>query len=106
VVDPELDGEGRLQGFGFETKVGGTVYRGKATSAGRDEGRMIAWSIDSSELEGKITVQIEPNGNGTEVGVDLQAEGAGLLGSLIFPVIAAAIGNGFATTVEDFVADL
>jgi hypothetical protein len=29
-----------------------------------------------------------------------------MLGSLLFPLISAAIGNGFAATVDDFVADL
>jgi hypothetical protein len=38
--------------------------------------------------------------------VALEAEGAGMLGSLLFPVISAAIGNGFAETVDRFVADL
>jgi hypothetical protein len=106
VVDPRVDRRGRLQGFGFETKVGGTAYRGNATPAGREEGRLMAWDIDSSEIEGKITVQLEPNGEGTKVDVNLEAEGAGMLGSLLFPVIAAAIGNGFATTVDRFVAEL
>jgi hypothetical protein len=106
VVDPKVDQQGRLQGFAFETMIGGTAYRGKASPAGREEGRMMAWAIDSSEVEGKITVQLEPNGEGTRVDVALEAEGAGMLGSLLFPVISAAIGNGFAGTVDSFVADL
>jgi hypothetical protein len=106
VIDPRVDGQGRLQGFGFETLIGGTVYRAKATPAGRDEGRMMAWAISSSEIQGKITVGLAPNGSGTRVDVGLEAEGAGLLGSLLFPVISAAIGNGFASTVDGFVADL
>jgi hypothetical protein len=106
VVDPKVDHQGRLQGFAFETMIGGTAYRGKASPAGREEGRMMAWAIDSSEVEGKITVQLEPNGEGTRVDVALEAEGAGMLGSLLFPVISAAIGNGFAGTVDSFVADL
>jgi carbon monoxide dehydrogenase subunit G len=106
VIDPRVDGQGRLQGFGFETLIGGTVYRAKASPAGRDEGRMMAWAISSSEIQGKITVGLAPNGSGTRVEVGLEAEGAGLLGSLLFPVISAAIGNGFASTVDGFVADL
>jgi hypothetical protein len=106
VFDPRVDEEGRLKGFEFETNIGGTMYRGNARSAGRAEGRMMSWAISSSEIEGKITVRLEANGGGTEVGVDLEAEGAGFLGSLLFPVISAALGNGFAATVEDFVADL
>jgi hypothetical protein len=106
VVDPRVDGEGRLQGFAFEIIVGGTAYRATASPAGREEERMMAWAVDSSEVEGKIAVRLEPNGQGTKVDVDLQAEGAGMLGSLLFPVISAAIGNGFAATVDKFVAEL
>lgn len=106
VTDPKVDDQGCLQGFGFETLIGGTVYRAKATPAGRDEGRMMAWAIKSPEIQGKITVELEPNGTGTRVDVALEAEGAGFLGALLFPVISAAIGNGFASTVDDFVADL
>jgi hypothetical protein len=86
--------------------VGGTAYRAIASPAGREEERMMAWAVDSSEVEGKIAVRLEPNGEGTKVDVDLRAEGAGMLGSLLFPLISAAIGNGFAATVDDFVADL
>jgi hypothetical protein len=67
---------------------------------------MMAWAIKSSEIEGRITVRLEPNGEGTTVDVNLEAEGSGMLGSLLFPVISAAIGNGFPSTVDNFVADL
>jgi hypothetical protein len=106
VIEPKVDEKGQLQGFAFETMIGGTAYRATAAPAGREEGRMMAWAIDSSEVEGKITVQLAPNGDGTKVDVALEAEGAGMLGSLLFPVISAAIGNGFAETVDRFVADL
>ena len=106
VIDPKVDAEGRLQGFAFSSKVGGAAYRATASPAGREEGRMMAWAIDSSEIEGKITVRLAPNGDGTKVEVNLEADGTGVLGSLLFPVIAAAIGNGFASTGDKFVADL
>ncbi len=106
VIEATVDERGRLQGFAFSSKVGGTAYRATASPAGREEGRMMAWAIDSSELEGKITVRLEPNGDGTKVDVNLEADGAGILGSLMFPLIAAAIGSGFPSTVDRFVADL
>jgi hypothetical protein len=106
VIEPKIDEAGRLQGFRFETRIGGAVYRARATPAGREESRMMAWAIDSPEVQGKITVELAPNEQGTRVDVALDAEGAGLLGSILFPVISAAIGNGFAGTVEDFVAGL
>lgn len=106
VIDPVVDTGGRLRGFSFESDIGGRTYAGEATPAGRDEGRLIAWEIDSSEMRGKVTVGLAPDGDGTRVAVRLDVEGAGMLGSLFFPVIAAAIGSGFAATVEEFVSEL
>jgi carbon monoxide dehydrogenase subunit G len=106
VIEAHLDGTGRLKAFSFESEVGGRRYVGEATPAGREEGRLIAWDIDSSEVKGTVTVGLAPNDAGTAVDVRLDVEGAGMLGSLFFPVIAAAIGKGFPATVEDFVAGL
>ena len=106
VIDPVMGSDGRLQRFSFESDIGGRKYVGEATPAGRDEGRRIAWDIDSSEIKGKIAIHLEPQGQGTRVKVELQVEGAGMLGSLFFPVIASAIGSGFPATVEEFVAGL
>jgi len=106
VIDPVVDAAGRLRGFSFESDVGGRKYLGKATPARREEGRLIAWNIDSSEIRGKVAIEIGPDDQGTKVEVRLDAEGAGMLGSLFFPVIASAIGGGFAATVEEFVAGL
>jgi len=106
VIDPVVDADGRLRGFSFESAVGGRKYLGEATPARREEGRLIAWDIDSSEIKGKVAVEIGPENVGTKVQVRLDVEGAGMLGSLFFPVIASAIGSGFPTTVEEFVAGL
>ncbi len=106
VIEPKVDPLGRLQGFSFESDVGGRKYVGEATPAGREEGRLIGWDIDSSEIKGKVTVGLAPEATGTRVEVRLDVEGAGMLGSLLFPVIAGAIGKGFPATVEEFVAGL
>ncbi len=106
VIDPVVDANGRLRGFSFESDVGGRKYLGKAAPALRAEGRLMAWDIDSSEIKGKVAIEIGPQDDGTNVRVRLEVEGAGMLGSLFFPVIASAIGSGFAATVEEFVAGL
>lgn len=103
VLDPIVDPLGRLEGFSFESSVGGRRYRGEATPAGREEERLIAWDIRTSEITGKVTVGLSPSDDGTRVYVSLHIEGTGVLGSLFFPVIATAIGGGFTGTVEDFV---
>ncbi|MET0565888.1 MAG: SRPBCC family protein [Acidimicrobiia bacterium] len=106
VIDAAVDPDGRLRGFSFESDVGGRKYLGKATPGGREEGRLMAWDIDSSEVKGKVSIELGPNADGTRVQVRLDVEGVGMLGSLFFPVIASAIGSGFAATVEEFVAGL
>ena len=106
VIDPVVDADGRLRRFSFESDVGGRKYLGEATPARREEGRLMAWDIDSSEIKGKVAIEIGPANDGTNVQVRLDVEGAGMLGSLFFPVIASAIGGGFAATVEEFVAGL
>jgi carbon monoxide dehydrogenase subunit G len=106
VVDPVIDESGRLLGFSFESAVGGRRYNGTATPAGREVGRMIGWHISTSEIQGRISVGLAPEGEATRVDVSLEVEGVGILGSLFFPVIASAIGGGFTETVEEFVGGL
>jgi carbon monoxide dehydrogenase subunit G len=106
VVDPIVDASGRLQGFSFESAVGGRRYNGRATPAGREAGRMVGWHISTSEITGLVSVGLAPESEGTRVEVRLAIEGVGMLGSLFFPVIASAIGSGFADAVEEFVSGL
>lgn len=104
VVDPIVDPSGRLRGFSFETAVGGKTYLGQAAPAGREEEKLMAWDIKTTEIKGRVTVGLSPVDDGTRVFVDLRVEGTGVLGSLFFPIIAGAIGNGFVETVERFVS--
>lgn len=106
VIDPVVDADSRLRRFSFESDVGGRKYLGEATPARREEGRLMAWNINSSEIKGKVAIEIAPEDQGTKVQVRLDVEGAGVLGSMFFPVIASAIGSGFPATVEEFVAGL
>ena len=103
VVDPIVDASGRLDGFSFESSVGGKRYLGRATPALRDEGKRIGWDISTPEIKGRVVVGLVPEGGGTKVDVRLDVAGVGMLGNLFFPVIASAIGGGFAETVEEFV---
>lgn len=106
VTDPVFDHAGHLQGFSFESAVGGRNYRGWALPAIREEERLLGWDIGSSELKGRILVGLAPDADGTRVEISLDLEGAGFLGSLLFPAIATAIGREFSNTVEAFVAGL
>jgi carbon monoxide dehydrogenase subunit G len=102
VIDPIVDASGRLHGFSFESVVGGKTYLGEARPAGREEERMMAWDIETSELKGRATVALSHFEESTRVYVRLDVEGVGMLGSVFFPVIASAVGGGFHETVEEF----
>lgn len=104
VFDPEIDTHGRLRGFSFETVAAGRRYAGTATPYERVEAARMSWKVSNSEVHGTIVVALTPLGDGTSITVTLRVESAGLLASMFFPVIAAAIGNGLPESVESFAA--
>ena len=104
VVDPIVNSEGQLMSFSFDSMVAGKPYRGKATSAGREEGRLMAWNIENSEITGVITVTLSDDRPNTAIATTLTVESKGLLASMFFSVIAKAIGNGLPRSVEEFAA--
>lgn len=106
VFDPEVDDQGRLQGFSFETMAGGKRHTGTSRPNQRVEGTTMAWNVESSEVKGITKVDLEPEGDGTRVSVTVQVESVGFLSSMFFPVIAGALGKGLPRAVEEFVAGL
>lgn len=106
VYDPVVDAEGRLQGFSFDTRAGGSAYKGTAIPDERIEGRKMAWQVRNSEVYGVTSVELEPGGGGTLIAVRLEVQSAGLLSSMFFPIIAGAIGNGLPKAVDEFAAGL
>jgi carbon monoxide dehydrogenase subunit G len=106
VFDAELDGEGRLQGFSFETAAAGKSYTGVASPHRRIEGETMAWKVKSSEIRGITEVHLDGDADITRVTVTLQVESAGFLSSMFFPVIAKTIGKGMPEAVDEFVAGL
>ena len=109
VHDALIDQEGRLQGFSFEATAAGQVYPGLATPHIREEGRVIAWSIDTSEIEGMIRVDLADQadqGAGTDLTVIVELETRSILSSVFFPVITSAMGKGLPDAVEAFAEKL
>lgn len=104
VVDPVIDKDGRLQGFGFEIVAGGRRYRGQAVPLAREEEQVMAWRVTSPEVRGSTTVELADNAAGTRVYVTLVVEAAGLLSTMFFPVVASAVGNGLPGAVDNFAA--
>lgn len=106
VFDPDLDEQGRLRGFSFETVAGGRRYVGTATPQERVEGERMSWRITNSEVRGLTVVDLAPTDEGTAINVTLEVESAGLLSSLFFGLIATAIGSGLPESVNAFAAGL
>ncbi len=104
VFDAVEDEQGQLTGFSFESVAAGKRYVGRARPARRDEGRLMAWDIANSEIQGVTTVALAPLGKETEITVTLEVQSAGLLSAMFFPVIAGAIGNGLPDAVSSFAA--
>jgi len=104
VVDSAIDTEGRLQSFAFDTMIAGNPYRGEATSARREEGRLIAWNIENSEIAGVITITLTESARGTEIEADLTVESKGFLASMFFAVISKTLGDGLPNSVDAFAA--
>lgn len=105
VFDPVVDERGRLRSFAFETTAGGRTYPGKATPRARDEGSLMAWDIATSEVSGSTTVEVAGNGTGgSSIRVTVEIASRGLLSTMLFPVIATAIGSGLPGAVESFAA--
>jgi len=106
VFDPKIDDQGRLIGFSFDTVAAGRKYVGKATPNERVEGKRMAWNVHNTEVRGVTTVILNRSATGTAITVVLEVESVGLLSSMIFPIIAGAIGSGLPRSVEDFAAGL
>lgn len=105
VIDPEFDDE-RLVGFSFETTAAGKKYVGVAKPASRFDRREMGWRIETSEVNGLLEVTLEPNGAATQITVGLDVESVGVLSTMFFPVVAAAIGSGLPGAVDQFAAAL
>jgi hypothetical protein len=106
VHDPVIDHNGALRGFAFESVVAGKKYLGQAIPSGREEGRVIAWNIETSDVAGVITVSLNDANPGTQVDVSLYVESKGMLSGVFFPLISTTIGNGFPKSVENFAGGL
>lgn len=104
IFEPRLDTEGRLLGFSFDTVAAGKRYVGTATPHRREEGQVMAWNVENSEVTGVTTVELTPSETGTAITVTLDVQSAGLLSGMFFSVIAKAIGNGFPAAVDAFAA--
>jgi hypothetical protein len=106
VSDVTHDHDGNLTGYSFAASVAGRRYPGRAKVVQSDPTRRMVVQIETSELRGTITVSIEDTGHSGEITVDMTVASKSFLGSMMFPVIAASIGTGLRSNVEEFAAQL
>lgn len=89
-----------LVGFRFTTSIAGVTYRGTArvTEARHEEAMRLR--IRSSELTGAIGVVLGAAPTGTALDVTMDVRPAGIMGTLVFPVVTSAVSNSFVESVE------
>ena len=66
----------------------------------------MTWNIETSEINGLLSVEIASSKTGSDLTVTLSVESRGMLSSMFFPVIADNIGSGFPKAVKEFAASL
>ncbi len=98
--------DGTLTSYRFRASAGGKTYEGVARTVLAEPHRLMVVEVDTPELEGMINVTLTGGNPHTEVDVELTVSSKGMLATLFFPVVAAAIGSGFPRSVEDFAARL
>lgn len=106
VFDEVQDDTGRLSGFRFHSMAMGQRYTGNATPGPRDEGKSMTWNIKTPDLKGSVRVSLEAEGSETAVDVTMTAEPTSMMAKMGFPLITAAISNGFQESVDRFVEQL
>jgi carbon monoxide dehydrogenase subunit G len=101
VYDARHFPNGTLRDYHFTVMAAGRAYEGTARTQEADEPSLMAVTIDTSEVMGTITVELGPgNPGGTDLTASLKMQPRGLLSALVFPIIARAVGSGFAEQIE------
>ncbi len=102
VTDPTHDADDQLLGFGFAATVSGLRYPGQAAVASTSPPNEMRLELTTSEMSATIDVRLTASGETTRVQVELTVKSSSFLAGMFFPSIAAAIGRGLLTAVEDF----
>jgi hypothetical protein len=106
VTDATHDADGQLTGFGFAGTVSGLRYPGQAAIASANPPDDMRLELTTSEMSATIDLRLTASGDGTRVLVDLTVTSRSFLAGMFFPSIAAAIGRGLPTAVENFATRL
>lgn len=106
VHEPIIDGEGRLQGFKFDTVVAGKAYEGIAGPHARVEGEAMSWDISNTQIKGLIHVELSDDAGGTLLNVGVDIESVSMFSTMFFGVISNTVGDGLARAVEEMAEGL
>lgn len=95
-----------LTGFRFTTSIAGVSYRGTARVTESRPKEAMTLSIRSTELTGIITIALMADNSGSNLEVTMTMRPAGILGSMVFPAVTAAVSGGFEDSVERLAAEI
>jgi uncharacterized protein YndB with AHSA1/START domain len=103
VWDPVHGDDGRLLGYHWSTTVGGRPYEGTAKTVASHPHESMLLALDGGEVMALLTTALEAAGDGrTTIEVIMEIEPKGMMGTLFFPVITAAVRNGLRDHLEEF----
>jgi len=101
VYDAHHSPSGTLLDYKFTVAAAGRTYEGQARTHDADEPTLMTVTIDTSEVLGTITVELNPsNPGGIDMTASLKMQPKGLLSVVVFPIITRAVGGGFAEQIE------
>jgi hypothetical protein len=104
--EERFDENGELIGYRFVIVVGGSEYLGTATRSAVIREKRMVMQIDSTQVRGEISVELEPDDDATWVALSLSISSKGFFSSVLFPLIVKAVAGGFDDAAARFVNSL
>ena len=102
VWDESHDEGGHLTGYRWRATAAGRAWEGEASTTDADPGRRLRMALESSEVGGAITVEIDRG----EITVTMEASPRGTMARLFWGVVKGALERGLPAQVEAFAAAL
>jgi uncharacterized protein YndB with AHSA1/START domain len=96
------DDDGSLTGYRWSAHAAGRTWRGRARTTDSEREKRLRLVLDSPEIHGAISVDID----GGEITVSMEAAPKGLLATMFWGTVRAALERGLPAQVEAFAAAL
>ena len=104
VSDAKHADDGTLQSFKWAADLGGKRYPGTARAIEAVAPNRFVLEMDTSEIVGTLTSELEPTGSTSQVTVTIMMRTKGMLSAMFFPAIKQALASGFPQQVDDLAA--